>query len=82
MAEPESTVKKLAHYQPVNLLGLDDQGRQQYVCPSPGCGDTAYFDEDGKGHCPTGDAIDARLVDLLGLLDPEGTVPDWAKGQP
>lgn len=81
--EAELTVRKLAYYQPINLLGLDEQGRQLYICPTAGCGETAYFDEDGKGHCPTGDAIqdylakayeDMRrlLPEALGLaVDPE-----------
>ena len=62
---PEMTVRKLAHYVQVNLLGLDDQGRQQYVCPSLGCGEAAYFDADGLGHCPTDEALQAFLIQSI-----------------
>lgn len=59
--QPKITVYKLGHITEVQLLGLDEQGRQLYRCPSAGCGDTAYFDEDGKGHCPTDEAFMAFL---------------------
>jgi hypothetical protein len=63
--QPELTVHKLAHYVQVSLLGLDEQGRQQYVCPSLGCGETAYFDADGLGHCPTDEALLAFLTQSI-----------------
>jgi hypothetical protein len=81
MSEPEITVKKMTHYQSVQLLGLDEQGRQLYVCPSAGCGDTAYFDEEGRGHCPSDEAMSSALRTLLSDAV-EGTVPEWAKGKP
>lgn len=61
MSDKPITVKKLRYWQPINLLGKDEQGRQLYQCPTPGCGETAYFGEDGKGHCPMGDAEEAYL---------------------
>lgn len=67
--QPEFTVRKFVHYMPVNLLGLDEQGRQQYVCPSRGCGETAYFDADGVGHCPVDEAIHAFLVKAMASLE-------------
>lgn len=82
--QPEITVKKFSYYQPIDLLGTDEQGRQLYRCPTPGCGETAYFDADGLGHCPVGDAEKAFLAaayeKLLAAREPEGTVPEWAKG--
>lgn len=84
--ETEITVRKLRWPVPIDLLGLDEQGRQTYRCPSRGCGETAYFDEDGRGHCPVGDAEDAfwasALETLMVALEPSGTVPDWARGKP
>ena len=65
---PALTVHKLAHYVQVNLLGLDDQGRQQYVCPSQGCGETAYFDAEGLGHCPTDEAMQAFLTQSIARM--------------
>lgn len=69
MSEPELTVHKLAHYVEVQLLGLDEQGRQLYRCPSAGCGETAYFDQDGQGHCPTEEAFMAYLTEAFGKLE-------------
>lgn len=57
----EITVRKLTYHIPVTLLGLDELGRQQYRCPNPGCGDTAYIDADGRGMCPTDQAMRAFL---------------------
>lgn len=71
---PEPTVHKIGHYTSVNLLGFDEQGRQQYICPSAGCGETAYFDADGRGHCPTDEAIQAFLTKAL--MDLERLVPE------
>lgn len=65
MTEPEITVRKLAYYQPIQLLDLDEQGRQTYRCPNRGCGETAYFDENGLGHCPVGDAEQEFLAKAL-----------------
>jgi len=65
---PALTVHKLAHYVQVNLLGLDDQGRQQYVCRSQGCGETAYFDAEGLGHCPTDEAMQAFLTQSIARM--------------
>lgn len=70
MTEPEITVKKLRYWQPVNLLGLDEQGRQIYVCPSAGCGDTAYFDEDGRGHCPSCEPMLDALMAAMAAVSP------------
>lgn len=75
-SEGRIEVRKLSHSVPVVLLGRDEQGRQLYRCPSAGCGETAYFDEDGRGHCPTHDAI----TDFLGaaldrLLATQDTTP-------
>ncbi len=80
--QPEITVKKLSYWQPIDLLGTDEQGRQLYRCPSAGCGETAYFDENGVGHCPVGDAQNAYLAEVYEKLRAasEGTVPEWAKG--
>ena len=61
MTEPEITVKKLSWPVSIQLLGTDEQGRQLYRCPSRGCGETAYFDEDGKGHCPVGRSEERRV---------------------
>lgn len=68
MTEPEITVNKLSYHIPVQLLGLDEQGRQLYRCPSAGCGETAYFDEDGRGHCPTDEAMLALIRDAYERL--------------
>jgi len=76
--QPELTVHKLAHYVPVQLLGLDEQGRQQYVCPSAGCGETAYFD--AEGHCPTDEALQAFLTKAMDDLAPRlgGYLGEWS----
>lgn len=66
MTEPELTVDKLVHY--------DEQGRQLYRCPSAGCGDTAYFDDDGKGHCPTDEAMRAFMRQAM--ADVQRLVPE------
>lgn len=72
MTDPELTVHKIAYYQPVELLGLDEQGRQLYRCPSRGCGETAYFDEEGKGHCPAHEAASEYLSRVMADLEARG----------
>lgn len=67
MTDPEITVTRRTYYQSVQLLGRDDQGRQLYRCPSAGCGDeNAYFDEEGRGHCPSDEGMSERLAEILG----------------
>ena len=61
MSEPEITVRKLSYPVEIQLLGVDEQGRQLYRCPTRGCGETGYIDEEGLGHCPVGDAEKAFL---------------------
>lgn len=65
---PKITVKKSSYAVPVVVLGLDEHGRQTYRCPSAGCGETAYLDEDGRGHCPTDDALNDFLRQALARL--------------
>lgn len=64
-------IKKYGHIMQVNVIGTDDQGRTLVVCPSPGCGDTAYIDDDGRLVCPTGEAINEYLRPYLAILDSE-----------
>jgi len=76
----EITVNKASHYQPVALLGLDEHGRQQYMCPF--CHEVAYFDENGRGVCPTDTAMSAFLSEAMARLDtPTTEVPACFGGE-
>lgn len=56
-------VREIAYYQPMSIVGTDDQGRTVVVCPS--CHDEAYLAEDGRVVCAFGEAQEAFLRDAL-----------------
>lgn len=62
-------IKKYGYVMPVTVIGIDDQGRTLVVCPSRGCGDTAYIAEDGRLVCPSGDAITEYLRGVVECFD-------------
>lgn len=64
----ELTVQRVSYYVQTSLLGTDEHGRTLVVCPSPGCGDTAYVDADGRIVCPTGEAISSFLAEAYDQL--------------
>lgn len=74
MSTPEITVRKLSYHLSVTLLGRDEQGRQLYRCPGWGCGDTAHFDEDGRGHCASCEwfaaGVEALFAEAASVLAP------------
>lgn len=65
MAEPTVTVRKIAEYRTVQVLGTDGQGRVLVRCPGGGCGDTAHVDADGTVVCPTCTALQAALARMM-----------------
>lgn len=74
MSEPPVTIeaRKLAAYVPVQVIDAD---ARLVRCPSPGCGDTAHVEDDGRIACPTGDMINTYLADVLTDLEQRGLIP-------
>jgi hypothetical protein len=65
-AEKRLTVTRPSYWIPIQLTGKDEQGRQLYRCPNWGCGDeTAFFDSEGRGQCPSCQPLMNRVTDLL-----------------
>jgi hypothetical protein len=71
--EPEITVRRVSYWQPVSVIGTDDQGRTLIVCPH--CSDDAYIAEDGRVVCPLGEATNRLLEAGLRYLEPVQEAP-------